>query len=297
MPRPITTAPTTTLDALVALLRDRRIAVLVGAGLSTDSGIPDYRGPGTRHRTRSPIQYDDFVQSAAARQRYWARASRGWPRVAQAQPNAGHRALARLDAAGRLTGTITQNVDGLDRAARVLEGTDAQAPVIDLHGRLANVVCLECQRTHARVDVQRWIAALNPGHLEPLGADKREGDLLAPDGDFELDEATVARFVPPTCPVCDGALKPDVVFFGESVPKPRVAEAQVVVAEADALLVVGSSLAVYSGYRFVRQADKASIPVAIVTLGETRGHRHAAVALDAPLGEVLPALTERLLVA
>ncbi|MEM8599376.1 MAG: NAD-dependent protein deacetylase [Bacteroidota bacterium] len=284
------TVPATTLDALVALLRPRRIAVLVGAGLSTDSGIPDYRGPGTRHRRRSPIQYDDFVRSAAARQRYWARASRGWPRVASAQPNAGHRALARLDAAGRLAGTITQNVDGLDRAARVLEGGSAYAPVIDLHGRLADVVCLACERAYPRADVQQWIADLNPGHLEPF-----EADLLAPDGDFELDEAAVARFVPPTCPVCTGPLKPDVVFFGESVPKPRVAEARALVAEADALLVVGSSLAVYSGYRFVRQADKAGTPVAIVTLGATRGHRHAAVAVDAPLGDVLPALAARLL--
>ncbi|MEM8559030.1 MAG: NAD-dependent protein deacetylase [Bacteroidota bacterium] len=301
----VPTTPATTLDALVDLLRDRRIAVLVGAGLSTDSGIPDYRGPGKRHRKRSPIQYDDFVRSTAARQRYWARASRGWPRVAQAQPNAGHRALARLDAAGRLTGTITQNVDGLDRAARVLEGgmndgtafngTASHAPVIDLHGQLSDVVCLTCERVYGRTDVQQWIADLNPGHLESLDAANREGDLLAPDGDFELDEAAVARFVPPTCPVCGGALKPDVVFFGESVPKPRVGEAQALVAEADALLVVGSSLAVYSGYRFVRQADKANIPVAIVTLGETRGHRHAAVAVDAPLGEVLPALADRLL--
>ncbi|MEL6770805.1 MAG: NAD-dependent protein deacetylase [Bacteroidota bacterium] len=285
-----TTAPATTLDALVDLLRDRRIAVLVGAGLSTDSGIPDYRGPGTRHRKRSPIQYDDFVRSATARQRYWARASRGWPRVAQAQPNAGHRALARLDAAGRLTGTITQNVDGLDRAARVMEGAGRHAPVIDLHGRLADVVCLACQRIHPRADVQRWIAEVNPGHLEPFDA-----DLLAPDGDFELADEAVARFVPPSCPACDGALKPDVVFFGESVPKPRVAQAQALVADADALLVVGSSLAVYSGYRFVRQADKADTPIAIVTLGDTRGHRHAAVALDAPLGTTLPALASRLL--
>ncbi|MEO1074669.1 MAG: Sir2 family NAD-dependent protein deacetylase [Bacteroidota bacterium] len=295
-----TTAPATTLDALVDLLRDRRIAVLVGAGLSTDSGIPDYRGPGTRHRKRRPIQYDDFVRSAAARQRYWARASRGWPRVAQAQPNAGHRALAQLDAAGRLTGTITQNVDGLDRAARVLDremldggafnGTEPHAPVIDLHGRLADVVCLACQRVYPRTDVQRWIAEVNPGHLEPFDA-----DLLAPDGDFELADEAVARFVPPSCPACDGALKPDVVFFGESVPKPRVAQAQALVADADALLVVGSSLAVYSGYRFVRQADKADTPVAIVTLGDTRGHRHAAVALDAPLGTTLPALASRLL--
>ena len=270
------------LDALVDLLRDRRLAVLAGAGISTESGIPDYRGPETRHIERRPVQYDDFVRDAAARQRYWARASRGWARMTGARPNDGHRALATLEAAGRVEGVITQNVDGLHQAA----GSER---VVELHGALDRVVCLGCDARQSRQSVQAQIAARNPGWVD-LGA---ETGRVAPDGDVEI-EAGVAAFVPPACPACGGVLKPDVVFFGESVPKPRVAEAAGMVSRADALLVVGSSLAVYSGYRFVRQAEKEGTPVAIVTLGETRGHRHAAVAVDARLGDVLPALADAL---
>ena len=270
------------LDALADLLARRRTAVLAGAGLSTESGIPDYRGPETRHIPRRPVQYDDFVRDAEARRRYWARASRGWQRVAGARPNAGHHALARLDAAGLLTGTITQNVDGLQQAAGARR-------VVELHGTLDRVVCLGCGAVTNREAVQAQIAARNAGWTFAL---PEAG--VAPDGDAVLTEAAVARFEPPTCATCDGALKPDVVFFGESVPKPRVAEAAALVTEADALLVVGSSLTVYSGYRFVRQAEAEGTPIAIVTLGETRGHRHAAVALDARLGDALPALADRL---
>ncbi|MAQ93165.1 MAG: NAD-dependent deacetylase [Rhodothermaceae bacterium] len=270
------------LDALVDLLRDRRLAVLAGAGISTESGIPDYRGPETRHIERRPVQYDDFVRDAAARQRYWARASRGWARMTGARPNDGHRALATLEAAGRVEGVITQNVDGLHQAA----GSER---VVELHGALDRVVCLGCDARQSRQSVQAQIAARNPGWVD-LGA---ETGRVAPDGDVEI-EAGGAAFVPPACPACGGVLKPDVVFFGESVPKPRVAEAAGMVSRADALLVVGSSLAVYSGYRFVRQAEKEGTPVAIVTLGETRGHRHAAVAVDARLGDVLPALADAL---
>ena len=270
------------LDALADLLARRRTAVLAGAGLSTESGIPDYRGPETRHIPRRPVQYDDFVRDAEARRRYWARASRGWQRVAGARPNAGHHALARLDAAGLLTGTITQNVDGLQQAAGARR-------VVELHGTLDRVVCLGCGAVTNREAVQAQIAARNAGWTFAL---PEAG--VAPDGDAVLTEAAVARFEPPACATCDGALKPDVVFFGESVPKPRVAEASALVTEADALLVVGSSLTVYSGYRFVRQAEAEGTPIAIVTLGETRGHRHAAVALDARLGDALPALADRL---
>ena len=276
------TAPATTPDALAALLRGRRLAVLAGAGISTESGIPDYRGPQTRHVERRPVQYDEFVRDAEARRRYWARASRGWTRIADARPNSGHRALARLEAAGLLAGLVTQNVDGLHQKA----GSER---VIDLHGRLADVVCLGCRAVSARAEVQDQIAARNPGWRTPL-----PDRLFAPDGDAELAATATARFEPPTCPACGGALKPDVVFFGESVPKPRVEAARQWVAAAEALLVVGSSLAVYSGYRFVRQAEAEGTPVAIVTLGETRGHRHAAVALDAPLGQALPALADAL---
>ncbi|WP_412061874.1 NAD-dependent protein deacetylase [Rubrivirga sp. IMCC45206] len=268
------------IDALTTLLRDRRIAVLAGAGISTESGIPDYRGPQTRHVERRPVQYDDFVRDAAARQRYWARASRGWGRVADARPNAGHQALARLEAAGLVEGVVTQNVDGLHQAA----GSRA---VVELHGTLDAVVCLGCGGRLSRQAVQAQIETRNPGWLAAPVPDGR----LAPDGDAEV---AVAGFAPPACPVCDGVLKPDVVFFGESVPKPRVALAAEIVARADALLVVGSSLAVYSGYRFVRQAETEGTPIAIVTLGKTRGHRHAAVAVDAPLGHALPALADAL---
>jgi NAD-dependent SIR2 family protein deacetylase len=270
------------LGALVDLLRGRRLAVLAGAGISTESGIPDYRGPATKHIERRPVQYDDFVRDAAARQRYWARASRGWARMTGARPNDGHRALARLERAGLVEGVITQNVDGLHQAA-------GSRRVIELHGALDRVVCLGCGGRQSRADVQRTIGGQNPGWLR-LGA---EAGRVAPDGDVEV-EAGIARFVAPRCPACDGALKPDVVFFGESVPKPRVAEAAGIVSRADALLVVGSSLAVYSGYRFVRQAEAEGTPVAIVTLGETRGHRHATVALDARLGDALPALADAL---
>lgn len=277
------TAPSDTLRALVDTVRGRRLAVLAGAGISTESGIPDYRGPQTRHVERRPVQYDDFVRDAEARRRYWARASRGWGRVAGARPNAGHRALARLEGAGLVAGLITQNVDGLHQRA-------GSRRVIELHGRLADVVCLGCHTVVPRTEVQAQIAAQNPGHLDAALPDRQ----LAPDGDAELAAAAVAHFEPPACPACGGVLKPDVVFFGESVPKPRVAEAQRIVSEAEALLVVGSSLAVYSGYRFVRQAEAEGTPVAIVTLGPTRGHRHAAVAVDARLGETLPALADAL---
>ncbi len=268
------------LSDLVALVTGRRLAVLAGAGISTESGIPDYRGPQTRHVERRPIQYDDFVRDAAARQRYWGRASRGWARMAAAEPNAGHRALARLEAAGVVTGVVTQNVDGLHQAA-------GSRRVVELHGALDRVVCLACARVWPRAEVQSQIAARNPGWL---GLEV-PADRVAPDGDTEVE---VAAFDPPACPACGGVLKPDVVFFGESVPKPRVAAAAGLVRQAEVLLVVGSSLTVYSGYRFVRQADKEGTPVGIVTLGETRGHRHAAVALDARLGDALPALADAL---
>ena len=268
------------LPHLVALARGRRLAVLAGAGISTESGIPDYRGPQTRHVERRPVQYDAFARDAEARRRYWARASRGWARVAGAQPNAGHRALARMEAAGLVAGVVTQNVDGLHQRA----GSRA---VVELHGSLAEVVCLACGVRQSRAAVQAQVERRNPGWTARAVAPGR----LAPDGDAEV---AVEAFDPPACPVCGGALKPDVVFFGESVPKPRVAQASAVVSAADLLLVVGSSLTVYSGYRFVRQAEAEGTPVAIVTLGPTRGHRHAAVALDARLGEALPALADAL---
>lgn len=273
------------LDALANMLRGQRTMVLTGAGLSTDSGIPDYRGPETRHRARNPIPYNAFVaqgdEGAAARQRYWARASRGWPRFAAASPNANHAALARWETSGGVAGLVTQNVDGLHQRA-------GSRRVVELHGSLYDVRCLGCDYRTDRDAVQRALLAMNPGFDRHLLVE------ITPDGDAEIDPAVIASFRAPTCPYCGSALKPDVVFFGESVP-PRTAEAAwSVYNEADVLLVAGSSLAVYSGLRFVHRAAKDGKPVAIVTLGETRGDACCAVKVDAPLAAVLPALADRL---
>ena len=269
-------------DALAALLGGRRVVALTGAGISTDSGIPDYRGPETRHRARNPIQYNAFVGDEAARQRYWARAAVGWRRFSSVAPNAGHAALAALEAGGALTGVVTQNVDGLHQRA-------GSRRVVELHGTLGRVRCLACGARHARPAVQHRIAALNPAWAAHVAGE------VAPDGDADLDDAAVARFRVPTCDGCDGVLKPDVVFFGECVPPDTLAAAWQVFDGADALLVAGSSLAVFSGYRFVLEAARRGMPVALVTLGPTRGDGHAAVKVDAPLGHVLPALADRLL--
>jgi NAD-dependent SIR2 family protein deacetylase len=269
------------LDALAELLvRAPNVLVLTGAGISTDSGIPDYRGPDGTRRV-APVQYRDFVDSADARRRYWARAFVGWRRFATVEPNAGHRAIARLQSVGALGTLITQNVDGLHQAA-------GSRDVVELHGALADVVCLACGTRSDRAALDARMRVLNPD-FDP------EGRELRPDGDVDLAEADVAGFVVPRCLCCDSdLLKPDVVFFGESVPKPRVAQCCELTDAADALFVLGSSLRVYSGYRFVRRAADRGIPVAIVTRGPSRGDPEAAVRLDAPLAAVLPALAERL---
>ncbi|MCK6507841.1 NAD-dependent protein deacetylase [Myxococcota bacterium] len=268
----------TELDALLDLLAGRRLAVLAGAGCSTESGIPDYRGPGAK--PRRPIQHQEFVRDPRARQRYWARSLRGWPRLAAARPNAGHQALAALEAAGRVTTLITQNVDGLHQAA----GSRA---VIELHGALGRVCCLGCGAHSSRQALQARLLAANPGLSGEGGAlDEAEA---APDGDAELEAATEG-FVVPGCATCGGVLMPDVVFFGGSVPAARVAQARQAVEQAQALLVVGSSLSVFSGFRFVRYAAAAGVPVAIVNRGPTRGDPLATVKVDGALGQVLPAL-------
>lgn len=266
---------------LIDLLRGRRFAVLSGAGISVDSGIPDYRGPLTKHIPRAPVQHDEFVGSPEARQRYWSRASRGYAAVGEARPNPAHVALAELEQAGLVSGVITQNVDGLHLAA-------GSRRVIELHGRLREVTCLACAKTYARAAVQAQIEAENPGFI-------RAAEHLAPDGDAEVATREQANFHAPRCRTCAGDLMPDVVFFGGSVPKTHSEEAYALLRESDGLLVLGSSLTVFSGYRFVREADRLGLPVAIVTLGETRGHRHARVAIDAPLGEVLPVLAKALI--
>jgi len=267
-----------TLNSLVDLLRDRRIAVLTGAGCSTESGIPDYRGPETRRRARNPIQYRAFMQDREARRRYWARALVGWQRFRDKSPNPAHTSLAALERAGIVTGIVTQNVDRLHQAAGSLR-------VIELHGALEEVVCLECGHVHPRKRVQEELEARNPRFACPSAP-------MAPDGDADVEP--VAHFDLVTCP-CGGDLKPNVVFFGESVPKERVDAAWWLVRDADVLLVVGSSLAVYSGYRFVRGAARDNQPVAIVNLGPTRGDAQATVRVSMRAGCALPAVAHALL--
>lgn len=267
-------------DRLVDLMRGRKVVVLTGAGISTDSGIPDYRGPETRRRARNPIQYRAFVQEPEARVRYWARSSIGWNRIAQAQPNVGHQALVRLEEAGVVAGIITQNVDRLHQAAGSLR-------VVELHGALAEVRCLACGTMETRTSLQDRMMAFNPGWTE-------QPTDFAPDGDAEIAPEKTRSFRVPACQTCNGVLKPDVVFFGESVPASRVNAAWQLFDEADMLLVAGSSLAVYSGYRFVRKAAHAGKPVGIINLGPTRGDAQATVCLDAPLSTVLPRLVNAL---
>jgi NAD-dependent SIR2 family protein deacetylase len=255
------------------VLLGSRLVVLTGAGLSTDSGIPDYRGPGSV--ARQPMTYQEFVSGPLARQRYWARSHLGWSRMRRADPNDGHRALARLD----LDLLITQNVDGLHEAA-------GSRRLVALHGRIADVVCLSCRRTTSRSRLAELMTRANPGFGEA------HADVLTrPDGDVDLDETS--GFVVPECDDCGGVLKPDVVFFGENVPPARVQQCYDAVdalTPDDALLVVGSSLTVMSGFRFVRRAAKAGTPVVIVNRGETRGDDLATVKLHAGCSEFLTAL-------
>lgn len=271
---------------LVELVRGRRVLALVGAGCSTESGIPDYRGPEGRLQTRKPMQFGEFLGSPEGRVRYWSRSAVGWPVFSAARPNAAHRALAELERAGAVTGVITQNVDGLHHAA-------GSRSVVELHGSLSRVRCLGCGITTERDVMQGRLLALNPGWLERARA--ADGKVTtAPDGDAELHGASLARFRVPGCEACDGVLKPDVVFFGENVPKGWVEAAWTLMRKADVLLVVGSSLTVFSGRRFVYGAQKAGLPIAIVNLGPTRADDLAEVKVEARLGEALPLLTREL---
>lgn len=267
----------TDLDAVLGLLAGRRVVVLTGAGVSTDSGIPDYRGPGSPART--PMTYDVFRSGPHAQRRYWSRAFVGWQHMGGAEPNDGHRALVELERLGAVGGLITQNVDGLHTRA-------GSGRVIDLHGRIGEVVCLDCRDITPRTRLQERLAALNPAYA---GADTSTVQ-IAPDGDAVVDDC--ADFVLAACERCGGPLKPHVVFFGENVPKPRVARAIAEVDAAEALLVVGSSLTVMSGLRFVRQAARAGTPVVIVNRGATRGDDLADVKLEAGCSQTLQALVE-----
>src|SRR6476661_6317954 len=266
------------------LLAGAPFALLTGAGLSTDSGIPDYRGPDSP--PRSPMTYQEFVGDAANRQRYWARNHIGWSHLRRANPNAGHAAVALLEQRGLLTGLITQNVDRLHEDA-------GSVNVVDLHGRFDQVICLECRRTYSRQLLAGILEELNPDFLDH--ATKSGLVEMAPDADATVEDLRLIRgFVVARCPACGGVLKPDFVYFGENVPKERVERAYAMVDEAEALLVAGSSLSVMSGLRFVRHAAKQGKPVVIINRGQTRGDDLAAIKLEAGVSESLAWLAEEL---
>lgn len=269
------------LDALTEQLTGKRLALLTGAGCSTESGIPDYRGEGTSRRARNPIKFDAYVRDPIARTRYWARSLIGWPKIAGAQPNPTHLGLAALERAGLAAGLITQNVDRLHHRAGSRE-------VVELHGALAEVRCLTCGAIEGRAELQMRLLERNPSW--------READAsMAPDGDADFDDArSLAAFDPCDCLACGGVLKPNVVFFGESVPPDRVTRGHALIDEAEALLVLGTSLAVFSGLRFVKRAAERGIPIVIVNAGPTRGDALATLAIEARVGELVPRLVERL---
>jgi len=262
--------------ALLRLLEGRRVMVLSGAGISTGSGIPDYRDAKGAWKRPQPVTLQAFTGSPAVRQRYWARSLLGWPRFAQARPNPAHLALAALEDAGRVGPILTQNVDGLHQRA-------GSRTVIDLHGRLDRVLCLDCGRAGTRADLQQELLRANPGWDAHLAG-------IAPDGDADLEGVDFGAFRVPACRQCGGMLKPDVVFFGESVPRARVEQASAALQASDALLVVGSSLMVWSGFRFARMAAEAGIPLAILNRGRTRADELATLKLEADCVAVLPAL-------
>jgi NAD-dependent SIR2 family protein deacetylase len=277
-------APADDLARLTGLVAGGAVAVLSGAGLSTESGIPDYRGPsGASLRRHAPMTYQAFRDDPVARRRYWARSHVGWALMRTALPNAGHRAVAALEAHGLVTGTITQNVDGLHQAA-------GSRQVVDLHGRLDRVVCLACGATSSRSDLRARLDEVNREWRATITA-------VNPDGDVDLPDEQLDGFEVVDCLACGGLLKPDVVYFGENVPVARVEESYALVDRARLLLVLGSSLTVFSGRRFVLRAANADIPVAIVNDGPTRGDGHAALKLETPLGATLSALVDRLGIA
>lgn len=261
-------------DALAELMADGGVVMLTGAGMSTDSGIPDYRGPGAVDRR--PMTYADFVSDAANRRRYWARSHVGWRRMVRALPNSGHEVLARLEAAGVVDAVVTQNVDRLHTAA-------GSRLVVDLHGRIDEIVCLGCGSVTSRAALDDRLAALNPGW-----ADRHDGEDIAPDGDAAVAETD--SFVVAGCVGCGGVLKPHLVFFGESVPRPRVERAYALVDRARALVVAGSSLTVFSGRRFVKHARSRGIPVAVVNRGPTRGDDLADVRIEGGCAQTLLAV-------
>ena len=266
---------------LVSALTGLRLAVLTGAGMSTDSGIPDYRGPDSP--PSNPMTIAQFTADPVFRQRYWARNHVGWRHMDDTRPNAGHRALAALEDAGVVTGLITQNVDLLHTKA-------GSRRVVNLHGTYAQVVCLACGYTMSRDALAEELEALNPGFIER--AERVGGIAVAPDADAVVTDTSSFRYL--DCPRCGGMLKPDIVYFGESVPKERVAQSYSLLDEAEALLVAGSSLTVFSGSRFVRHAAAAAKPIAIINRGPTRGDAQATVKVEGGCSELLTLLAGEL---
>jgi NAD-dependent SIR2 family protein deacetylase len=262
------------------LRRHQRVLVLTGAGLSTASGIPGYRDKDGIRRGRAPIQGPEFRRAEAVRRRYWARSMVGWSTLSRAHPNEGHRALAELEASGHISAVITQNVDGLHQRAGARN-------LIELHGNIHHVVCLECGRRIERAALQERLAALNPDFASVLAQP-------LPDGDAQLEPDSLEDFHVPACEACGGMLQPDVVFFGDNVPRERTAAAFAHMAEADALLVVGSSLMVFSGYRFCRMAAQDGKPIAAVNAGKTRADDLLAFKLEAAAQEALPRVVQLL---
>jgi NAD-dependent SIR2 family protein deacetylase len=255
--------------------RHPRLCVLTGAGVSTSSGIPDYRDEQGEWKRARPVEFRPFMTSPRARQRYWSRSAVGWPIVSRAQPSGAHRMLARLEQNGFVQLLITQNVDGLHSKA-------GSRNVIDLHGRLDAVRCMQCDHTMPRAELQRELLASNPTWADVEAR-------VAPDGDVDIEGRDYGGFLVPDCPQCGGILKPDVVFFGETVPRERVDRAFEGVVQADALLVVGSSLMVYSGYRFAEAAAAANKPIVAVNQGRTRADHLFALKIEGPCDEVLSA--------
>ena len=260
--------------------RHRRLLVLTGAGMSTASGIPDYRDKDGTRRGKTPVQGPEFRKLDEVRRRYWARSMAGYPVLAQAAPNAGHRALAEMGWQGRLGGLMTQNVDGLHQRA----GSDQ---VLELHGNIHQVVCLDCHAVFTRAFVQSQLVEANPG-LAGMQAQ------AAPDGDAHLEPDALAEFHIPWCVHCGGMLKPDVVFFGDGVPADLTGDALELMGRADALLVVGSSLTVFSGFRFCRMAAQTGKPIAAINLGKTRADDLLAIKIEDSAEQVLPAVLARL---
>lgn len=261
---------------LAQQLQQRPALVLSGAGLSTESGIPDYRSPEALARPREPMRFQEFRSDERARQHYWARSHVGWSHMRRVEPNAGHYAVAELQQAGAASGVLTQNVDGLHQRA-------GSTDVIELHGSLARVRCLECRQTESMSSFQNRLRELNPGYSEQAAQ-------LNPDGDVELTRDDTRNFRLAACLNCGGVLKTDVVFFGENVPKPIVEQAWRELAAADSLLVLGSSLTVFSGFRFAERAHRDGKPVFIINDGPTRADEFAELKLEGRLGTLLPQL-------